>query len=99
MARISWCAAHEETDIRVRQYGELSCPSWHPDDECVIVEALVVICPETLTNAEAGLVRARTDGTAQDGQSRGSDEDLGPCGCSDYHMADCPLLVGGGQGG
>jgi hypothetical protein len=26
------------------------------------------------------------------------DEDefkLGPCGCTDYHMADCPLMTGG----
>ena len=22
------------------------------------------------------------------------DYTLGPCGCSDYHMADCPLVTG-----
>jgi hypothetical protein len=25
------------------------------------------------------------------------DDVLGPCGCTDYHMADCPLITGPGD--
>jgi hypothetical protein len=26
---------------------------------------------------------------------RDANPTLGPCGCTDYHMADCPLMTGG----
>jgi hypothetical protein len=28
-----------------------------------------------------------------------SEPTLGPCGCTDYHMADCPLMTGGSDSG
>ena len=60
-AEISWCAEHKDSDIRVRHYGELSCPRWHPDDECVIVTASVVVSPEALVgDTEQGLGHSQT---------------------------------------
>jgi hypothetical protein len=96
--RISFCFEHNGSDIRKRHHGEFRCENWRgPDDDpCYIRDGLVVEILDSLDDAaedNQGLGIAETPEAATDDQPHGSGDSLGPCGCVDYHMADCPLLT------
>ena len=57
------------------------------------------LCEECGLTYQAGLHETREDGRFPTGghyfaEPEEDEYSLGSCGCTDYHMADCPLVTG-----
>ena len=61
---------------------------WVPEEPMAVAEAIV-----KGTDSEGHYaVKLRVD--HDDGEGAHDEFSLGSCGCTDYHMADCPLVTG-----